>query len=285
MKKICFVFILFFIYIQISAQVIKGKVVDIESKKLLEYASIGIISTNLGTITDENGNFYLDCKNMKSSAIVNISMIGYKSKSYTIKQLLDKDNFIELEVNPIKINTITITADRKSKKVGTTKYSIKGGLCGWGGSNFGRGHEIGLKIDLGNSYVKIQKIHIRVSKQSFDSSLFRLHIRDLKKSMPNNELLNENILISINESSGWVDFDLGRYNIFQKGEIALTLEWLSVFGLNKKRMIKVNDAKNKSANVLLNIKRKRGCMFMKKGVEAKWMKTCTQSPSIYLTVN
>jgi len=96
-------------------------------------------------------------------------------------------------------------------------------------------------------------------------------------------LLKQNILITITKSSGWADIDLSKYNLVLKDEIALTLEWLKVLGLNENKLIRVGSEK-KSANVLFSIKKKQGCTYVKWGVEAKWSKVDTKSPSIYLTI-
>ena len=137
---------------------------------------------------------------------------------------------------------------------------------------------------MGTSFVKLHNLHIHVYKQNYDSSLFRLHIRNIKDTLPYEELLNNNILITITKNSGWVDINLSNYNLILKGEIALTLEWLKVWGENENNLIRVNNSKQKSANVLFSVKNRQGCLYIKRGVEAKWSKIDTQSPSIYLTI-
>ncbi len=102
--------------------------------------------------------------------------------------------------------------------------------------------------------------------------------------MPNKELLRENILITCTEKSGWVDIDLSKYNLVYSKDIVLSLEWVRVDGVNKNRLIHMNGSKQKSANVLFNIKRKKGVLFVRKGVEAKWVKIDDESPSFYVTV-
>jgi hypothetical protein len=148
-------------------------------------------------------------------------MLGYKAQTFSIEELSEKENIIKLE-QTVQIAKIIVKSNNTIKKVGTTNRSLQG-VCGQGGDSHGRGHEVGLKIDLGTSFVKLHSLHIRMDKQSYDSSLFRLHIRNIKNKLPHNELLNENILITITNTSGWVDVDLSNYNLVFKGEIALTL--------------------------------------------------------------
>ena len=283
MKLLLFFSLFLLLSVELHSQTITGKVVDAASNDLLEYVSIGIIKTPIGTITNESGKFNLEFKNQSPKAIVRFSMIGYKAQTFSIEELSEKENIIKLEQKTVQIAEIIVKSNNTIKKVGTTNRSLQG-VCGWGGNSRGRGHEIGLKINLGTSFVKLRSLHVRMDKQSYDSSLFRLHIRDIKNDLPHNELLNENILITITNTSGWVNIDLSKYNIVLNGEIALTLEWLKVLGLNKNNLVRVNNSKQKTANVFISIKNKQGCMYNKWGVEAKWKKNDSQSPSIYLTV-
>ena len=284
MKLLLFFSLFLLLSLELHSQIITGKVVDAASNDLLEYVSIGIVKTPIGTITNESGKFNLEFKKQSPKAIVRFSMIGYKAQTFSIEELSDKENVIKLKQEAIQINEIVVKANNKLKKVGTTNRTISGGFCGWAGNRRGKGHEIGLKIDLGTSFVKLQSLHIRVHKQSYDSSLFRLHIRNIKDDLPHKELLKQNILITITESSGWVEIDLSKYNIVLKGEIALTLEWLKVLGINKNNLIRVNDSNQKSANVLFSGKNKEGCRYKKWGAEDKWSKNNSPMPSIYLTV-
>ena len=268
----------------LQAQVISGKVCDAGSGNPLEYVSIGVINTTAGTITNELGKFSFETKGLSPDATVRFSMIGFKSQAFPIRELTGKENIIRLIGEPVMLKEVVIKPSGRFRKIGTTSYTFHGGLAGWGGTDFGKGHEIGTKIDLGKLPVIIKSLHIRLSKQSFDSSLFRLHIRDLKDNMPDHELLNKNIIISLTKESGWEDIDLGKYNLVYSGEIALTLEWVKVKGLNKNKMMKMNGSKIYSANVLLTIKKNEGCSYTRWGTEAKWNFDGKESPSFYVII-
>jgi len=80
-----------------------------------------------------------------------------------------------------------------------------------------------------------------------------------------------------------VDIDLSSYNIVLEGDVALTLEWLRVSGINEDRAKTINK-KLTSEYVLFNTKRKHGWMYTRWGVEADWTVHNNGSPSIYLIV-
>jgi len=271
-------------FMVLQGQIISGKLVDESTNLPIEFVSVGIIGTPLGEITNEKGIFNLDVKELANSATVRFSMIGYKPQTFLIEELLNKENTIKLRVEAIQIETVVVKPGGKIRKVGTSDYSMRGGCCGWGGDGFGKGHEIGTKIDLGSLPVQIQSLHIRVYQQAFDSSLFRLHVRNIFNNLPDNELLNENIFLTITKKSGWVKIDLNKYNLVFKGNIALTLEWVKVIGINVDRLLNMDGAKEASANVLFNVKSNHGCVYTKWGVENEWKRKESKSPSIYLTV-
>ena len=126
---------------------ISGKVIDFSSGEPLVYVSIGVMETTKGTISDEKGNYKLDVAGQTNNLNVRFSMIGYKSQTFTIEELSKNQAVIKLKSEPIQLATITIKPSGKIKEIGTTKFS-SGIVCGWGGTDFGKGHEIGLKIEL-----------------------------------------------------------------------------------------------------------------------------------------
>jgi hypothetical protein len=283
-NKAISIFVLFsLITAHLNAQTITGKVIDSSSGESLEYVSIGVVNTSLGIITDREGNFKMDVKGQSPKAIVRISMISYAPQTFTIEELAAKENIIKLTSTPVQLSDVIVRPSGKSREVGTKNYTRKGSWCGWGGSNFGQGNEIGTKIELGNKPVQIKSLHIHVHRQAFDSSLFRLHIRTIADNAPFEELLNTNIILAITKETGWFDFDLSKYNIILKGDVAVTLEWVKVTGVNKNRVQNINN-KTVTEYVLFNTKKKQGNMYTRWGTEAKWVMHENGSPSIYLTI-
>ncbi len=282
--KLFSIFLIFtLITIHLNSQTITGKVIDSLTGEPLIYASIGIINTYKGTITDEQGNFKLKVDGQMPEAIVRISMISFAPQTFTIGELTGKENIIKLTKTPFQIATVVIKPSGKFRKVGNTDYNTKASSCGWGGADYKKGNEIGLKIELGVSPVKLQSMHVRIHRQAFDSSLYRLHVRNIKNKEPFTELLSENILVTLSNEMGWADIDLSKYNIILQGDIALTLEWIKVFGVNKNRAMKINQD-IWSEYVLFNKSKKKGYTYTRWGTEAKWNVLNNGSPSIYLTI-
>ena len=139
--------------IHLNAQEIEGRILDSLSSTPLEYASLGIVDTRYGTITDQQGMFRLEVKELDPESMLRISMIGYKAQSFTLEELRNKDNIILLAVDPVPLAEVTISPMGEPYSIGTTQYNRLGNWCGWGGSRFGKGHEIGTRLDLGDQPV------------------------------------------------------------------------------------------------------------------------------------
>jgi hypothetical protein len=284
MKSLINASLFLFLNLQLFGQTISGKVEGISNNEPLVYAGIGVIETNVGTITNEEGEFSLEVKGLPVNSRVRFSMVGFKSKTFTIEELLDKENIIRLDSEIYNLPEVIINPSGRIRKVGTTGISPGGGVCGWGGTQTGKGWEVGTKIKLGDIPVRLRSIHIRVNNQSYDSTLFRLHIRNIVGSLPGNELLKNDILISLTKEKGWVEIDLDKYNLVYEGAIALSLEWIKIFCVDINKFITVNGEKRLAAGVTLEKKRNQGCIFTKWGTEAKWVRHDNESPCIYMTV-
>jgi hypothetical protein len=281
MKLFWLSILIFLGYFEIYGQVIKGQIVDSKTNKPLEYVSIGIINTPFGTISDDKGIFEFEFKKQDLSSIVRISTIGYEPQTFSISDLLQKDIKIKMIETSYEINEVVITPTIK-RVIGATGFNKFQGWSGWGGLHVRKGYEIGIKLDLGEKPIKINSLHVLLQRQAFDTSLFRLHIRAIKDTLVLNELLTENILITLTNESGWANIDLEQYNLIMSGEIGLTLEWLKVQGINEDREMKINDRMQKAYILFKNKKKQTG--IYRWGTEAKWIINKEKSPSMYLTI-
>ena len=280
-------FLLFVFCIKTSTgQTIIGKVVDISTGEPLVYVNVGVVNQPLGTITDETGAFILETDGLPVETTVRISMIGYKAKTYTVKQLSDNNGkTIELEGAPIQLSEVVVKPG-KPQKIGATKNVPRRISAGWGGDKRGKGYEIGIKMELGELPVHLKSLHIHIFKQSFDTCWFRLHVRNIVNELPSDELLAQNIYVSITKESGWVEIDLSQYKLIFQGDIVLSLEWISVKGDNKNKYFSVRSNGEKmppTSVILFSRSKNQGSIYSKWGSEAQWIRS-EIIPCFYLTV-
>ncbi|MEY4541763.1 MAG: hypothetical protein RLZZ306_3520, partial [Bacteroidota bacterium] len=107
-----FLFILFSIYSK--AQTITGKVSDATTNEKIVGASIKLVGTDKGTITDAEGKFSLE-----GSGSIEVSFVGYKTF-----QIKAKNRFLEIELTPQVSELQTVEVIGRVAKDYNSEYSF-----------------------------------------------------------------------------------------------------------------------------------------------------------------
>jgi hypothetical protein len=93
----------------------RGKVIDVKTKKHLEYATLLVNGTNISTITNSQGGFLLKVPKKLSGRRVTVSFLGYTSKVIRLADFDPKNTIIKLEtyieeLSEVKINVKDATS-------------------------------------------------------------------------------------------------------------------------------------------------------------------------------
>ncbi|WP_165020207.1 carboxypeptidase-like regulatory domain-containing protein [Dysgonomonas sp. ZJ279] len=86
---------------------INGVVKDKKSKDKLEYVSISIPGTSIGTVTNEDGGFSIKVKDSLQAKVLELSRLGYANQRYSIKGNED-DITIFMTANDNKLKEVVI---------------------------------------------------------------------------------------------------------------------------------------------------------------------------------
>lgn len=84
---------------------VTGTVRDAKTKQPIPYASISIMGTATGTITNSKGNFELKIPLEKADEMLQISALGYKSTTYPILEIVMDKPFIMVDLQPNPFTT------------------------------------------------------------------------------------------------------------------------------------------------------------------------------------
>ena len=87
---------------------IQGKVVDLSSNRPIIFANIYLEGTNIGTVSNADGDFLIKIPLFVENKTLIISSIGYKNTQLSFDQLVSGNKLIKLETNPIPIEEVTI---------------------------------------------------------------------------------------------------------------------------------------------------------------------------------
>lgn len=236
----------------VNVQSFSGQVLDSTTNQPLIYATIGIPGTNYATITNDKGVFNLDISQCKPGMKARVSMIGYAPKELSLSEATE-NNQIRLSPVSYPLNEVTIVANKKIKRIGTRSTFIF--YTGWY-NGFGKGCERGLLIKREKTPYKIQRIHFRIEKITYDSVLFRLHIRSISNGLPDKELLTENIYIMVKQPNGWIEHDLRKCDILIGEDVVVSLEAINGYGQTTNESL-----------VQISCNRLKGSMYYKEGAE------------------
>lgn len=234
MKKLFAVWLLLICsFFQLKAQVIKGRVIDAQTKQPIEFASIGVMNRDAGTVANEQGNFVLNIQKARPTDTLKISMLGYESKVFlvgNIESMLGHQNGIitlqpqnrtlqEVVIKPRKTKTITLgnTTDTRMMSAGFSSNDL--------------GSEVGTVLHYNKKKPGLLlNVNFNIAYNSFEHLLFRVNIYDFKDGKIGENLLKEPLYLETSTDFGTLTLDLSEKNIIIAHDCLLTLEWIKDFG-------------------------------------------------------
>jgi len=219
-----------------TATEITGIVLDNKTNAPLPYVNIGILSKEFGTVTDSNGKFILNLKEEFVNDTIRISSIGYKPIEFLVKNMTQKRQpiSIKLEEQISELGEVVITAKAFKKKTLGNKTESK--FISTGFSYDQLGAEMGVKINVRKNPTFVDAFNFNISYNRLSAkSIFRVNFYSIENNKPKENILTENILVSIEPKQvGKITVDLKPYDIVLTNDVIVALEWVETDGENNK---------------------------------------------------
>jgi hypothetical protein len=234
MKKL-YAVVLFssFTLLQLQAQVLKGRILDKQSNKPIEFASIGFLHRDAGTVSDEKGNFRLNLQNIRPIDTLKISMLGYESQQFLVREfegMLSQQNSI-ISLLPQSRNLQEIVIKPKKTKTLLAGNTTNSQIISAGFVSNDLGSEVGTVLRYNKKKPgKLENVNFNIAYNSFNNLLFRVNIYDFKNGKVGENLLKEPLYLETSMDSGTLTLDLSEKNIYVHNDCLLTLEWIKDFG-------------------------------------------------------
>lgn len=177
----------------VYAQELKGFVLDAESKKPIPYVNIGVVNKNIGTVSMEDGSFILELTSKNEKDSIRVSSIGYASKSFLVRDLVNSNNHNVVLSPSITILREVVISD-KPRPVTSLGHTPKTKFTK-AGFFFNRlGHEIGTLFENANGELQLDSVQLNFVTCIYDSVFVRLNVysvdgEEIKNILPNNVLL------------------------------------------------------------------------------------------------
>tara|TARA_X000000950_G_scaffold60080_2_gene72959 strand:+ start:3343 stop:4164 length:822 start_codon:yes stop_codon:yes gene_type:complete len=227
-------FFLFFSY-TINAQFIAGKILEANSKIPLPYVNIGVLNQGIGTVSDQNGEFYLELNPATINDTLRFSMVGFTRKDFIVKDYLTQEKteqiiLLEESVTSLEEVVLVRKKDKKYKqKILGNKTESKFITGGFTSNNLG--NEIGFITRIRKSPTFVESFNISIAKNTYGPVKFRLNFYDLKDGLPNKNILEEMIIIETDIKTGIVSVDLTPYDIVVEDDFVVAIEWVEDLGI------------------------------------------------------
>jgi hypothetical protein len=91
--------------------VIRGKIIDQKSEKPLAFASIWVVNSGVGTVSNSEGDFILKVPQSQKSNNIKISFMGYKTVVFKPGELKSEANTIAMSLETINIKDVIVRSN------------------------------------------------------------------------------------------------------------------------------------------------------------------------------
>lgn len=254
---------------------IKGIVTD-SLQKPIQYANIGILNKPIGTVSNQNGEYFLNIDNSMNLDTLKISCLGYKSVEKVINSIQNNNFNISLENYSEKLEEVVIKSDNlkthvEGKEKSNTKNQVFFAIQNRKDLNLGS--EIGRKFTLGTKKPSLLKeFKFFVKENNFDMVKFRINIYTILNNRPDKKINETNIIVGLeNKNKGWVNVDLLEYEIKTQQDVIVAVEWIECSKIGDKLSLPILIPSFSSTH------------YYKFGTQAKWQKYGSISSSMVLT--
>ena len=206
----------------IQAQNLTGIVKNAKTQLPMAYVHIGVVGKNMGTISDDNGQFSINLSTAAENDTLRISYLGFENMDFRIGELSNQLN-VNLIPQSFEIKEVTIAASAKltEQTMGfpkASKTTLGTNTPGWDGAEIATL----LKHEGAPATAKDFNFHLRFN--SYDSILFRINLYTVKDGLPHQSILNENIFVRSKKKQKWISKDLRPYNIPIESDLIASIE-------------------------------------------------------------
>lgn len=212
----------------IHSQTISGVVKD-EDNNPIEFANIGIVFKDVGTVSDYNGKYSINITGQSATDTLKVSCIGYESFSISVaefRKLETKTIFlakkvyelkqVEVKARLLKQKTLGVTSSSKTM-VGVLEPRL--------------GYELGLMMH-NKKLAFLKTLHLNIADCEYDTVFFRVNIYQKNKEKDFVNILQKPIYLNVSkeEAKNVISLDLQAYDLYIKGNFLVSFEYVKDLG-------------------------------------------------------
>lgn len=208
--------------------ILQGRIIDALTKEPLPFVNIGVLKKELGTVSNEDGFFFLEVPDVFAKETLRFSMIGFDERDFQVADLeaiLLSNNTLVLAEQTTFLEEVVLTAKKKwytrvSGNATTSKLLITGFTSNQ------LGNEIALFVKVKKTPAYIEGIQFSVVENIYPEVRFRVNVYSSEYRFPDENILKENIFVTLKQSEGIISVDLKEYDILVDDDVFISLEWI-----------------------------------------------------------
>ncbi|WP_029035730.1 carboxypeptidase-like regulatory domain-containing protein [Salinimicrobium terrae] len=258
MKKTISTFILFQLIgiITFSQEIVmSGLLVDSETKSPVEFANMGVVNKNKGTVSNLDGKFSIKFSKEFTGDSLTISHVVYKTVKIPIKD--SEDLLIQLKPNENNLSEVVVSnKKKKNRKIGVKSYNP----LVWA-STASKEMDIvesAKQIKIPNNktvWVKDVNFYLRRGFET-DSAFIRINFYENLDDRPGDKIIFEDIIQRNLIKQGWVNIDLTKHSVYLEEDFFVGVE--------------IIPGSIKPFELFLGAILTKGDAFMRKSSQGKW---------------
>ena len=234
-----------FIVLVYAQNLVRGTVINVDNGEPIAYVSIGVVATSVGTVSNEKGEFNLMLtKTINDADSVKFSIVGYNDVMYKVADFnkLFSHGVLRISMKRKEIALVEVVIKPRKNKEKLLGNKTESKMLGGGFGTKDVGSEIGVIIPVKNEEAYLEGLNFFISHNNYDSLTFRVKLYKLKNRMPDEAILNANVIIKIGKVTGIISADLTKYNIVVSEDFLACIEWLDRKGPSKGRILNISAA-------------------------------------------
>ncbi|PSR10104.1 MAG: hypothetical protein C7M88_03820 [Candidatus Arcticimaribacter sp.] len=228
-KTPLFLFAFLLSFTVLNAQhILQGRIIDAFTKEPLPFVNIGVLKKELGTVSNEDGFFFLEVPDVFAKETLRFSMIGFDERDFQVADLeaiLLSNNTLVLAEQTTFLEEVVLTAEKKwDTRVSGNSTTSKLLITGFTSNQLG--NEIALFVKVKKTPAYIDGIQFSVVENIYPEVRFRVNVYSSDYRFPDENILKENIFVTLKQSEGLISVDLKEYDILVDDDVFISLEWI-----------------------------------------------------------
>ena len=208
--------------------ILQGRIIDALTKEPLPFVNVGVLKKELGTVSNEDGFFFLEVPDVFAKETLRFSMIGFDERDFQVADLeaiLLSNNTLVLAEQTTFLEEVVLTAEKKwDTRVSGNATTSKLLITGFTSNQLG--NEIALFVKVKKTPAYIEGIQFSVVENIYPEVRFRVNVYSSEYRFPDENILRENIFVTLKQSEGIISVDLKEYDILVDDDVFISLEWI-----------------------------------------------------------